>query len=137
MPRAPQIHFCRASDGVRVAYATSGRGPALIEVATWLNHLEFDWQSPVWRPRLLEMEKNYTMTRYDGRGCGLSDRAVQDLSFDANLRDLEAVADAAGLKRFVLLGCCQGSGLAIAYAARHPERVSNLVLYGAFARGRL
>ena len=77
------------------------------------------------------------MTRYDGRGCGLSDRAVKDLSFDANLRDLEAVADAAGLKRFVLLGCCQGSGLAIAYAARHPERVSNLVLYGAFARGRL
>jgi pimeloyl-ACP methyl ester carboxylesterase/DNA-binding CsgD family transcriptional regulator len=109
----------------------------MIEVATWLNHLEFDWQSPVWRPRLVEMAKNYTMARYDGRGCGLSDRAVEDLSFDANLRDLEAVADAAGFKRFILLGCCQGSGLAIAYAARHPERVSNLVLYGAFARGRL
>ena len=77
------------------------------------------------------------MARYDGRGCGLSDRAVEDLSFEANLRDLEAVADAAGFKRFILLGCCQGSGLAIAYAARHPERVSNLVLYGAFARGRL
>jgi pimeloyl-ACP methyl ester carboxylesterase/DNA-binding CsgD family transcriptional regulator len=137
MLKAPQIRFCKASDGVRIAYATTGRGPAMIEVSTWLNHLEFDWQSPVWRPRLVEMAKNYTMTRYDGRGCGLSDRTVEDLSFDGNLRDLEAVADAAGYKRFVLLGCCQGSGLAIAYAARHPERVSNLILYGAFARGRL
>jgi pimeloyl-ACP methyl ester carboxylesterase/DNA-binding CsgD family transcriptional regulator len=137
MLKAPQIHFCKASDGVRIAYASTGRGPAMIEVSTWLNHLEYDWESPVWRPRLVEFAKNYTMTRYDGRGCGLSDRAVEDLSFEANLRDLEAVADAAGYKRFILLGCCQGSGLAIAYAARHPERVSNLVLYGAFARGRL
>jgi pimeloyl-ACP methyl ester carboxylesterase/DNA-binding CsgD family transcriptional regulator len=137
MLKAPQIRFCRASDGVRIAYATTGTGPAMIEVATWLNHLEFDWQSPVWRPRLVEMAKNYTMARYDGRGCGLSDRTVQDLSFEANLHDLEAVVDAAGFKRFILLGCCQGSGLAIAYAARHPERVSNLILYGAFARGRL
>jgi pimeloyl-ACP methyl ester carboxylesterase/DNA-binding CsgD family transcriptional regulator len=137
MLNVPQIRFCWASDGVRIAYATTGRGPAMIEVATWLNHLEFDWQSPVWRPRLVELAKNYTMARYDGRGCGLSDRTVKDLSFDANLRDLEAVADAAGFKRFILLGCCQGSSLAIAYAARHPERVSNLILYGAFARGRL
>ncbi len=98
MLKAPQIRFCRASDGVRIAYATTGSGPAMIEVATWLNHLEFDWQSPVWRPRLVEMAKNYTMARYDGRGCGLSDRVVEDLSFDANLRDLEAVADAAGLQ---------------------------------------
>ena len=94
MLKAPQIHFCRASDGVRIAHATTGSGPAMIEVATWLNHLEFDWQSPVWRPRLVEMAKNYTMARYDGRGCGLSDRIVEDLSFDANLRDLEAVAAA-------------------------------------------
>jgi len=136
MLKAPQIRFCKASDGVRIAYATTGRGPAMIEVSTWLNHLEFDWQSPVWRPRLVEMAKNYTMARYDGRGCGLSDRAVKDLSFEANLRDLEAVADAVGFKRFILLGCCQGSSLAIAYAARHPERVSHLILYGGFARGR-
>jgi pimeloyl-ACP methyl ester carboxylesterase len=137
MLKIPQIHFCRASDGVRIAYATTGRGPTMIEVSTWLNHLEFDWQSPVWRPRLVEFAKKYTMARYDGRGCGLSDPSVKDLSFNANLRDLEAVADAAGFRRFILLGCCQGSSLAIAYAARHPERVSNLVLYGAFARGRM
>jgi pimeloyl-ACP methyl ester carboxylesterase len=93
MLNAPQIRFCIASDEVRIAYATTGRGPAMIEVSTWLNHLEFDWQSPVWRPRLVELTKSYTMARYDGRGCGLSDRIVKDLSFDANLRDLEAVAD--------------------------------------------
>ena len=109
----------------------------MVEVATWLNHLEHDWKSPVWGPRLVELAKHYTLTRYDSRGCGLSDRNVEDLTFDASLRDLEAVVDAAGLKRFILLGCCQGSGLAIAYAARHPERVSHLILYGAFARGRL
>ena len=137
MLKAPQIHFCKAADGVRIAYGTAGSGPALVEVSTWLNHLELDWQSPVWRPRLIELAKKYSMVRYDGRGCGLSDRNVDDLSFEANLLDLEAVADASGFKRFILLGCCQGSGLAIAYAARHPERVSNLILYGAFARGTL
>jgi pimeloyl-ACP methyl ester carboxylesterase len=137
MFKTPEIRFCKASDGVRIAHATTGRGPAMIEVSTWINHLEFDWQSPVWRPRLVEFAKNYAMARYDCRGCGLSDRSVKDLSFDANLRDLEAVADAVGFQRFILLGCCQGSSLAIAYAARHPERVSNLVLYGAFARGRM
>jgi len=109
----------------------------MLEVATWLNHLEHDWKSPVWGPRLAELTAHYTLTRYDGRGCGLSERNVKDLTFDVCLRDLEAVVDAAGLKRFILLGCCQGTGLAIAYAARHPERVSHLILYGAFARGRL
>ncbi len=109
----------------------------MVEVATWLNHLEHDWKNPVWGPRLTELCGLFALTRYDGRGCGLSDRDVENLTFDACLRDLEAVVDAAGLKRFILLGCCQGSGLAIAYAARHPERVSHLVLYGAFARGRL
>ena len=137
MHKTPEIRFCKAPDGVRIAHATTGRGPAMIEVSTWLNHLEFDWQSPVWHPRLIEFAKNYTMARYDSRGCGLSDRSVKDLSFEANVRDLEAVADAVGFQRFILLGCCQGSSLAIAYAARHPERVSNLILYGAFARGRM
>jgi pimeloyl-ACP methyl ester carboxylesterase/DNA-binding CsgD family transcriptional regulator len=132
-----QIRFCRSFDDVRIAYARAGQGPAMVEVATWLNHLEQDWRSPVWGPRLAELTAHYTLTRYDGRGCGLSERDVKDLTFDACLRDLEAVVDASGLKQFILLGCCQGTGLAIAYAARHPERVSHLVLYGAFARGRL
>ena len=109
----------------------------MLEVATWLNHLEHDWKSPVWAPRLAELTAHYTLTRYDGRGCGLSERNVKDLTFDACLCDLEAVVDAAELKQFILLGCCQGTGLAIAYAARHPDRVSHLILYGAFARGRM
>jgi pimeloyl-ACP methyl ester carboxylesterase len=134
---ATQIRFCKSPDGVRIAYATGGAGPPILEVATWLNHLEHDWKSPVWGPRLAELTANYTMTRYDSRGCGLSEREVNDLTFDACLRDLETVADAAGLKQFILLGSCQGTGLAIAYAARHPDRVSHLILYGAFARGRL
>ena len=132
-----RIHFCKSFDGARIAYANAGRGPAMVEVATWLNHLEHDWKSPVWGPRLAELSNHFSLTRYDSRGCGLSDRNVESLTFDGCLRDLEAVVDAAGLKHFVLLGCCQGSGLAIAYAARHPERVSHLVLYGAFARGRM
>jgi pimeloyl-ACP methyl ester carboxylesterase/DNA-binding CsgD family transcriptional regulator len=132
-----QIRFCRSFDDTRIAYAKDGRGPAMVEVATWLNHLEHDWKSPVWRPRLAELTEHYALTRYDCRGCGLSDRDAEDMSFEASIGDLEAVADAAGLERFVLLGSCQGSGLALAYAARHPERVSHLILYGAFARGRL
>jgi pimeloyl-ACP methyl ester carboxylesterase/DNA-binding CsgD family transcriptional regulator len=132
-----QIRFCKSFDGVRLAYSQTGRGPAMVEVATWLNHLEYDWKSPVWGPRLAELAKHYALTRYDSRGCGLSDRDVENLTFDASLHDLEAIADAAGLNRFILLGCCQGTGVAIAYAARHPERVSHLILYGAFARGRL
>jgi pimeloyl-ACP methyl ester carboxylesterase/DNA-binding CsgD family transcriptional regulator len=132
-----QIRFCRSFDGARIAYAKGGHGPPLLEVATWLNHLEQDWNSPLWRPRLTELTAHYALTRYDCRGCGLSDRNVGELSFEAALSDLEAVADAAGLDRFILLGCCQGSGLAMAYAARHPDRISHLVLYGAFARGRL
>lgn len=132
-----QIRFCKSFDGVRLAYTRSGSGPAMLEVATWLNHLEHDWKSPVWGPRLAELTAHYTLTRYDGRGCGLSERNVKDLTFDACLHDLEAVVDAAGLKQFILLGCCQGTGLAIAYAARHPDRISHLILYGAFARGRL
>ena len=132
-----KIRFCRSFDGVRIAYSQAGRSPPMVEVATWLNHLEHDWKSPVWAPRLTELSKHFALTRYDSRGCGLSDRNVENLSFGASLSDLEAVVDAIDLKRFALLGCCQGSGVAIAYAARHPERVSHLILYGAFARGRL
>jgi pimeloyl-ACP methyl ester carboxylesterase/DNA-binding CsgD family transcriptional regulator len=132
-----QIRFCKSADGVRLAYAQDGRGPAMIEVATWLNHVEYDWKSPIWKARLVELTKNYMLTRYDGRGCGLSDQNPKSLTFDDLVADLEAVIEAAGLKRFILLGCCQGGPVAIAYAARHPERVSHLVLYGAYARGKL
>jgi pimeloyl-ACP methyl ester carboxylesterase/DNA-binding CsgD family transcriptional regulator len=122
---------------VRIAYATSGSGPPLVKVGTWMTHVELDWESSVWRPLLRELSRDHTFVRYDARGCGLSDREVPELSFEAWVRDLESVADAAGFERFPLLGLSQGTAIAIAYAARHPERVSHLVLHGAYARGRL
>jgi len=132
-----QIRFCRTADGVRLAYATSGKGPPLLRVGSFINHLDFDWDSPVWRHWLRELSRDHTLVRYDARACGLSDREVADISFEAWLNDLETVADAAGLERFALLGTSQGAPIAIAYAHRHPERVSHLVLYGGYTRGRL
>jgi pimeloyl-ACP methyl ester carboxylesterase/tetratricopeptide (TPR) repeat protein len=132
-----QIRFCTSSDGVRVAHATVGRGPPLVKAANWLSHLEFDSHSPVWRHWIRELSRDHTLVRYDERGCGLSDWAVDEFSLDAWVRDLEAVVDALELERFPLLGISQGGPIAIAYAARHPERVSRLILYGTYARGRM
>jgi pimeloyl-ACP methyl ester carboxylesterase/DNA-binding winged helix-turn-helix (wHTH) protein len=131
-----QIRFCRAHDGVRIAFGTCGSGPPLVKTANWLSHLEYDWVSPVWRHWIRELSRDHTLVRYDERGCGLSDWHAADLSLDAWVRDLESVVDTLGLERFPLLGVSQGGAVAVAYAARHPERVSRLILYGSFARGR-
>ena len=135
--RRETIRFARGHDDVKLAYALTGSGPLLIKAATWLSHLEFDWESPVWRHVLTELSADATFVRYDERGCGLSDWEVEDLSFDSWLRDLEMLVDALGAERFSLLGISQGASIAIAYAARHPEQVSHLVLHGGYARGRL
>ena len=132
-----QIRFARGHDGVRLAYASVGAGPTLIKAATWLSHLEFDWESPVWSHLLRELSAGRRFVRYDERGCGLSDWAVEDLSFESWVRDLETVIEAIGVERFALLGVSQGASIAIAYAVRHPERVTHLVLHGGYARGRL
>ena len=131
-----EIRFCTSPDGVRLAYATAGKGPPLVKAANWLSHLEYDWESPVWRRWLEEVTRDFRLVRYDNRGCGLSDRDAP-LSFEAWVRDLETVVDAIGLERFALLGASQGAPIAIAYAARHPERVTHLVLHGSYARGFL
>ena len=131
-----EVHFCTAADGVRIAYAEVGRGPPLVKTANWLNHLEYDWQSPVWRPLLHALAADHRLIRYDARGNGLSDWEVADFSLDALVQDLESVIAATGLARFPLLGISQGCAMSVAYAVRHPERVSRLVLYGGFARGR-
>ena len=135
-PPQQEVHFCTASDGVRIAYAVAGQGPPLVKAANWLNHLEYDWQSPIWSELLHELAASHWLVRYDERGNGLSDWDVDDISFEAFVRDLESVVDAAGLDRFALLGISQGCAVSIVYAIRHPERISHLVLYGGFARGR-
>ena len=135
-PLQQEVHFCTASDGVRIAYAVAGQGPPLVKAANWLNHLEYDWQSPIWSELLHELAASHRLVRYDERGNGLSDWDVDDISFEAFVRDLESVVDAAGLGRFALLGISQGCAVSIVYAIRHPERISHLVLYGGFARGR-
>jgi pimeloyl-ACP methyl ester carboxylesterase/DNA-binding winged helix-turn-helix (wHTH) protein len=132
---AQVIRFCTAPDGVRIAFATSGTGPPLVKPANWMTHLEYDWESPVWRHWMRELSRDHTFVRYDERGSGLSDRDADDLSFESWVSDLEAVVDAAGLDRFPLLGVSQGGAVAIAYAVRHPERVTRLVLYGGYVQG--
>jgi pimeloyl-ACP methyl ester carboxylesterase len=131
-----EIHFCTTSDGVRIAYALAGRGPVLVKTANWLNHLEYDWQSPIWSHLLHVLAAEHRLIRYDARGNGLSDWELDDISFDGFVRDLESVIEATGVERFPLFGISQGCAVSIAYTARHPERVSRLVLYGGFARGR-
>jgi DNA-binding SARP family transcriptional activator/pimeloyl-ACP methyl ester carboxylesterase len=130
-----QIRFCAAPDGVQIAYATVGAGPMLVKAANWLSHLEFDWDSPVWRHWLAGLSAHHTLVRYDERGCGLSDWDVDEFSLDAWVGDLETVVDRLGLERFPLLGISQGGAVAVAYAVRHPEKVSRLILYGSYARG--
>ena len=132
-----QIRYCVSPDGVRVAYASSGSGPPLVKAANWLTHLDLEWSSPIWAHWLDGLARHHRLVRYDERGCGLSDWEVADFSLDAWVNDLELVVDAAGLDRFPLLGVSQGGAVAIAYAVRHPERVSHLVLAGAYCRGRL
>ena len=130
------IRFCTSADGVKLAYAVSGEGPPLVMSATWLSHLEQQWQSLAWQPWLEAFSRDHKLLRYDARGCGLSDRDANDLSFGAWVRDFECVIEAASLPRFDLLATCWGGPVAIEYAARHPERVNRLVLYGTYARGR-
>ena len=131
------IRFCTARDGVRLAYAVSGEGLPLVMSATWLTHLEHQWRSLAWRPWLDIFTREHKVLRHDFRGCGLSDRNAGNLSFETWVRDLECVVEAADLGRFALVGTCWGGPIAIEYAARHPERVSHLVLYGTYAQGRL
>ncbi|MEM7022018.1 MAG: alpha/beta fold hydrolase [Pseudomonadota bacterium] len=131
-----EIRFCAAPDGVQIAYALVGTGSPLVKAPNWMNHLEYDWRSPLWRHLMEDFAQSHTLIRFDQRGNGLSDWDVDEISFEAFVRDLEAVVDAVGLERFPLLGISQGCAISVAYAARHPERVTKLVLYGGYARGR-
>jgi pimeloyl-ACP methyl ester carboxylesterase/DNA-binding CsgD family transcriptional regulator len=133
-PQPPQdVRFCRSADGTRIAYARHGSGPPLLIATCWLSHLQHDWQSPVWRHFLADLGEFATVVRYDERGFGLSDWDVDDFGLDVRIADIEAVADDAGLDRFALMAMSQGGPPSIAYATRHPERISRLLFYGSYA----
>ena len=131
------IKICTSPDGAKIAYATVGNGPALVKAANWISHLEYDWNSPVWRHWLERFSEHHTLVRYDKRGCGLSDRDVNDFSLNAQVTDLETVVAELNLKKFPLLGLSGGGVVALVYAARHPEKVSHLILCGSYVKGRL
>jgi pimeloyl-ACP methyl ester carboxylesterase/DNA-binding winged helix-turn-helix (wHTH) protein len=130
-----EIRYCMTSDGVSLAYASIGSGPPFVKASNWLTHLDLEWDSPIWRHWWSALSLHHRVVRYDERGNGMSQRDVSDVSFDTWVRDLETVVDAAGLDRFPLLGISRGAPIAIAYAVKHPERVTHLVLYGGFAAG--
>jgi pimeloyl-ACP methyl ester carboxylesterase/DNA-binding winged helix-turn-helix (wHTH) protein len=130
-----EIRYCKAEDGVDIAYATVGSGYPLVKAANWLNHLEYEWDSPLWKHWIEAMTRHHRVIRYDERGNGLSSWKVEDMSFPAWIRDLEAVIAAAAPERFALLGISQGASVAIDYAVRHPERVSHLILLGGYSQG--
>lgn len=129
------VRFCKSFDGTQIAYATAGSGPPLVKTANWLNHLEFDWEGPVFRHLFAALTERNTLLRYDSRGNGLSDWNVENLTLDALVNDLKAVVDAAGIDRFPLFGMSQGCAVSVEFAVRWPERVSKLVLFGGYARG--
>src|SRR5699024_1113790 len=131
------IRFCMAPDGVNLAYATSGQGPPLVRVANWLTHLDLDWQGPIWSHWFYELSSNHTLVRFDLRGSGLSDHSVEELSMKAWVQNLETIIGYAELEQFPLLGFCQGGAIALSYAARHPERVSHLILFDSYVQGNL
>lgn len=131
-----RVRYVRSTDDVRLAWADAGKGMPLVRAANWLTHLEYDWESPVWRHWTHFLAGHFRYIRHDERGCGMSDWEVGDLSFPRWVDDLERVIDAAGIERpFALLGISQGAPTAAAYAARHPHRVSHLILYGGYAVG--
>lgn len=135
-PLPPQdVRMSVTPDGVRIAWASVGSGPPLVKASNWLTHLDYEWESPIWRHWWAELSKHHQVVRYDERGNGMSERDVSEVNFDTWVRDLETVVDAAKLERFTLLGISRGGAIAIAYAAKHPERVSKLVLYGALPVG--
>lgn len=130
------IRYLTTRDGVRLAWAASGSGPTLVKAANWITHLEHDWDNPVWRHWVVFLTRHFTCLRYDERGCGLSQRDVEDVSRPKWTEDLEDVVEATQpAKPFVLLGISQGACAAVEFAVRHPEQVSHLVIYGGYARG--
>ncbi|HEY8054077.1 MAG TPA: alpha/beta fold hydrolase [Steroidobacteraceae bacterium] len=133
---AQSIRYLKTRDGVRLAWATLGQGPALVKAANWLSHLTYDLESPIWRHWIEFLSQHHRLIRYDERGSGMSDWEVADLSPARWGEDLEAIVEASDPgEQFVLLGMSQGAAAAITYAVCHPKRISRLILYGGYSKG--
>ena len=132
-----RVQFCPSADGTHIAWASVGDGPPVLKAPNYLNHIEYEWTSPIWGPFLAEFAKNNRLVRFDQRGNGLSDWDVETISAESMTEDMEAVVEASGLEKFALFGISQGAGFSVRYAAKHPEKVSCLILFGGFMRGRL
>jgi DNA-binding winged helix-turn-helix (wHTH) protein/pimeloyl-ACP methyl ester carboxylesterase len=129
------IRYCRSPDGVGLAYASTGSGPPLVRAASFLTHLEYDLQSVLFSHWINDLSREFRYLRYDERGNGLSDWNTDDFSFEKMIVDLETVVEATGLEQFALLGSSQGASVSIAFAHRHPDKISCLVIYDGFATG--
>jgi pimeloyl-ACP methyl ester carboxylesterase/DNA-binding CsgD family transcriptional regulator len=131
-----QVRYLKASDGVRLAWAQSGSGELVVKAANWLTHLEYEWESPVWKHWIRFFSANCRFVRYDERGCGMSEWKAGTPTLDQWTADLASIIEAAEPDRPVtLLGISQGAAACIDYATRHPERVGRLILYGGYAHG--
>ncbi len=130
-----ELRFTHVASGAAIAWARSGQGPPLLRTGHWMTHVEFDAVSAIFRPWLERLGRSLTVLRYDERGCGLSGADTTPLGLEAAVEEISVVMDAAGLERAALLGISGGAAPAIAYAARHPQRVSQLVLLGSYSHG--
>ena len=130
-----ELRFTHLPSGARLAWARSGQGPPLLRAGLWMTHLDHDTQSAIFRPWLERLGRAATVYRYDERGCGLSGADGSAPSLESAVEEIGAVLDAAGLQRVALLGISGGAAPSIAYAARHPDRISHLVLLGGYSHG--
>jgi len=132
-----RVGFCSSSDGVQLAWSSLGKGTPLLKAPNWFNHIEYEWRVPAWKVMLEQLIERFEFVRFDQRGNGLSDWDVGDISFDAMIADMTAVANASALQKFGLFSLSQGCAYSVRFAADFPERVKFLILCGGYARGAL
>ena len=132
-----RVQFTSSADGTQIAWASVGDGPPVFKAPNYLNHIEYEWTSPIWGPFLAEFARKNRLIRFDQRGNGLSDWEFERLSPETMIEDMEAVVAASGVERFALFGISQGTAFAVRYAHKHPDKVSSLILFNGYTRGRM
>ena len=130
------VRFCSSADGTRIAYADVGSGYPLVSVGSWMTHLEEDWYNPMWGHYISQLAGDYKVIRYDQRGNGMSDWDDVEITFERMVEDLKSVIDCYDFDRVALFGASQAASVSLAFARQYPEKVSHLILHGAYVRGR-